>query len=172
MIRTIATILAVLTAAEFFYIFYLETLVPTSKKTSEVFKIPQDTLRQDTVKTLLKNQGVYNGLLGADSAGSVLLCEPCHDRGAHGLHHSGCRLRRGVEPAQDSPHAGRSSDPDPDLFAPDTCVRQEKPDRKRKRTGMPSREQSLSAKPVRKACRLCIQISRASPWAFLNRYIA
>ena len=64
MIRTIATILAVLTAAEFFYIFYLETLVPTSKKTSEVFKIPQDTLRQDTVKTLLKNQGVYNGLLG------------------------------------------------------------------------------------------------------------
>ena len=64
MMRTIATILAVLTAAEFIYIFYLETLVPTSKKTSEVFKIPQDTLRQDTVKTLLKNQGVYNGLLG------------------------------------------------------------------------------------------------------------
>ena len=64
MIRTIAVILAVLTALEFFYIFYLETLAPTSEKTSSVFNIPQETLREDTVKTLLKNQGVYNGLIG------------------------------------------------------------------------------------------------------------
>ena len=64
MIRTIAVILAVLTALEFFYIFYLETLAPTSEMTSSVFKIPQETLREDTVKTLLKNQGVYNGLIG------------------------------------------------------------------------------------------------------------
>lgn len=57
-------IFSLLTALEFFYIFYLETVAATSEKTSRVFAIPMETLKEDTVNVLLKNQGVYNDLIG------------------------------------------------------------------------------------------------------------
>jgi len=58
------SILATLTAAEFFYILYLETFATSSAKTSGVFGISTEELQGETVSTLFKNQGVYNGLLG------------------------------------------------------------------------------------------------------------
>ncbi|WP_283170794.1 DUF1304 domain-containing protein [Curtanaerobium respiraculi] len=57
-------ILVVLVALEFFFIFYLETIATTSKKTSETFGMDISELKRDSVSTLFKNQGVYNALLG------------------------------------------------------------------------------------------------------------
>ncbi|MGN0194543.1 MAG: DUF1304 domain-containing protein [Pseudoramibacter sp.] len=55
---------AVLTALEFFYIFYLESLATTSAATARVFAMTPEELARPSVKTLFKNQGIYNGLLG------------------------------------------------------------------------------------------------------------
>lgn len=59
----IVKVFAVLTALEFFYIMFLETFATTSEKTSKVFGMSRDELRRDSVRTLFKNQGVYNGLI-------------------------------------------------------------------------------------------------------------
>ncbi|MCI2147808.1 MAG: DUF1304 domain-containing protein [Clostridiales bacterium] len=59
----IVKVLAALTALEFFYIMFLETFATTSEKTSKVFGMSRDELRRDSVRTLFKNQGVYNGLI-------------------------------------------------------------------------------------------------------------
>ena len=59
----IMKILATLVAAEFVYIFYLETLATDSEKTSKVFGMTRDELGQKNVNVLFKNQGVYNGLI-------------------------------------------------------------------------------------------------------------
>lgn len=59
----ITTILAVLVAAEFLFIMYLETFATTSERTSQVFGMSVDELSRDSVRTLFMNQGVYNGLL-------------------------------------------------------------------------------------------------------------
>lgn len=59
----IVKIAAVLVALEFFYILYLETFATSSEKTSKVFGMSQEELKRDSVNTLFKNQGVYNGLL-------------------------------------------------------------------------------------------------------------
>ncbi|HDE6067298.1 TPA: DUF1304 domain-containing protein [Staphylococcus aureus] len=59
----ISTILIIFMALEFFYIMYLETIATTSKKTSETFNISVDKLKKN-INLLLKNQGVYNGLIG------------------------------------------------------------------------------------------------------------
>lgn len=59
----ITEILAVFVALEFFYIMYLETFATTSDKTSQVFQMSKEELSRDSVKTLFKNQGVYNGLI-------------------------------------------------------------------------------------------------------------
>ncbi len=59
----ITKILALLVVAEFFYIMYLETFATTSEKTSKVFGMSVEELGRDSVNTLFKNQGVYNGLL-------------------------------------------------------------------------------------------------------------
>ena len=56
----ITKIFAVLVALEFLYIFYLETLATASDK---VFGMTADELKRDSVNTLFKNQGVYNGLI-------------------------------------------------------------------------------------------------------------
>ena len=59
----ITKILSALVAAEFLYIFYLETIATASTKTSKVFGMTKTELRQKNVNILFKNQGVYNGLL-------------------------------------------------------------------------------------------------------------
>lgn len=59
----ITTVLAVLVAAEFLFIFYLETLATTSERTAQTFNMTVDELSRPSVSTLFKNQGVYNGVL-------------------------------------------------------------------------------------------------------------
>jgi len=59
----ITLILASLVALEFFYILYLETIATTSAATARVFSMSQEELEQQSVNTLFKNQGVYNGLI-------------------------------------------------------------------------------------------------------------
>ncbi|SCU02258.1 membrane spanning protein [Staphylococcus aureus] len=60
----ISTILVIFVAIEFFYIMYLETIATTSRKTSETFSISVSKLKDKNINVLLKNQGVYNGLIG------------------------------------------------------------------------------------------------------------
>lgn len=52
-----------LVAVEHLYIMFLETWATDSQSTSRVFGIDRERLRDKTISTLLKNQGVYNGLL-------------------------------------------------------------------------------------------------------------
>ncbi|HEE9174802.1 DUF1304 domain-containing protein [Staphylococcus aureus] len=59
----ISIILIIFVALEFFYIMYLETFATTSRKTSETFNISVDKLKDKNINVLLKNQGVYNGLI-------------------------------------------------------------------------------------------------------------
>lgn len=59
----ITFILASLVALEFFYILYLETIATTSAATARVFGMSQEELERQSVNTLFKNQGVYNGLI-------------------------------------------------------------------------------------------------------------
>jgi putative membrane protein len=42
---------------------FLETIATSSESTSRVFGISIDQLKSKTISTLLKNQGVYNGLI-------------------------------------------------------------------------------------------------------------
>ena len=42
---------------------FLETIATSSKSTSRVFSISVEQLKSKTTSTLLKNQGVYNGLV-------------------------------------------------------------------------------------------------------------
>jgi putative membrane protein len=60
----LTSIFVVLTALEFFFIFYLETFATASEKTAQTFGMTVDELKRDSVNTLFKNQGVYNGLIG------------------------------------------------------------------------------------------------------------
>ncbi|UXR78771.1 MULTISPECIES: DUF1304 domain-containing protein [unclassified Staphylococcus] len=60
----ISTILVVLVALEFFFIMYLETFKTVSDQTSRVFNISKDKLRDHHIQMLLKNQGIYNGIIG------------------------------------------------------------------------------------------------------------
>lgn len=61
--NTFALIFTSLVALEHLYIFYLETCSTRSKATSRAFGMNADTLRNEHIAILLKNQGVYNGLL-------------------------------------------------------------------------------------------------------------
>ena len=60
---TFTTVLAMLAALEHLYIMFLETIATSSESTSRVFGISIDQLKSKTISTLLKNQGVYNGLI-------------------------------------------------------------------------------------------------------------
>lgn len=60
----ISQILLVLSAALFFFIFYLETLATTSDKTSQTFGMSKADLESKSLNVLMKNQGVYNGFIG------------------------------------------------------------------------------------------------------------
>ena len=61
--NTFTTVLAILVALEQLYIMFLETIATSSGSTSRVFGISIDQLKSKTIATLLKNQGVYNGLI-------------------------------------------------------------------------------------------------------------
>lgn len=60
----ITMVLAALTAAECFFIFFLETIATSSQRTSKVFGMSVEELDRKSVNVLFKNQGVYNGLIG------------------------------------------------------------------------------------------------------------
>lgn len=60
---TVTTVFAILVALEHIYIMFLETIATSSKSTSRVFGISVEQLKSKTTSTLLKNQGVYNGLV-------------------------------------------------------------------------------------------------------------
>ncbi|WP_165003054.1 MULTISPECIES: DUF1304 domain-containing protein [unclassified Enterococcus] len=60
----LSKVLITLVAIEFLYIMYIETFATTSKTTSRVFKMEKEELARDSVQTLFKNQGIYNGLIG------------------------------------------------------------------------------------------------------------
>ncbi len=62
-VNILTKIFSGLSALEHFYILVLETIITTSSKTSKVFNIPEENLKDKHVSTLLKNQGVYNGLI-------------------------------------------------------------------------------------------------------------
>jgi putative membrane protein len=62
-VNILTIIFSGLSALEHFYILVLETIITTSSKTSKVFNIPEENLKDKHVSTLLKNQGVYNGLI-------------------------------------------------------------------------------------------------------------
>ena len=59
----LTTVLAILVALEHLYIMFLETIATSSESTSRVFGITNDQLKSKTISTLMKNQGVYNGLI-------------------------------------------------------------------------------------------------------------
>ena len=59
----LTVIFILLVAAEHLYIMFLETFATTSLHTSKTFNIEADELSNHHISTLLKNQGVYNGLL-------------------------------------------------------------------------------------------------------------
>lgn len=63
LMNLVTIILGTMVALEFFFILYLETFATTSDKTSKVFNMEKEELERKSVKTLFKNQGVYNGLL-------------------------------------------------------------------------------------------------------------
>ena len=60
---TVTRVFAILVALEHIYIMFLETIATSSKSTSRVFGISVEQLKSKTTSTLLKNQGVYNGLV-------------------------------------------------------------------------------------------------------------
>lgn len=61
--NTVTFIFILLVAAEHLYIMFLETVATASDNTSRIFGIDKAQLERRPVSTLLKNQGVYNGLL-------------------------------------------------------------------------------------------------------------
>lgn len=69
----VANIVVILTALEFVFIFYLETIATTSKRTASVFNMEQDELKKESVSLLFKNQGVYNLIIAVMLPASLFL---------------------------------------------------------------------------------------------------
>ncbi|MEX2804686.1 DUF1304 domain-containing protein [Streptococcus sp. H31] len=59
----ITVLLTAVVALEHLYIMYLETVATQSATTSRVFGLTESELSRQSVSVLLKNQGIYNGLL-------------------------------------------------------------------------------------------------------------
>ena len=62
-VNILTIIFSGLSALEHIYILFLETFFTTSNRTSKTFKIEEEKLKDKNVSTLLKNLGVYNGLI-------------------------------------------------------------------------------------------------------------
>ena len=62
-VNILTIIFSGLSALEHIYILFLETNFTTSNRTSKTFKIEEEKLKDKNVSTLLKNLGVYNGLI-------------------------------------------------------------------------------------------------------------
>ncbi len=60
----IIKIMGILVALEFMFIMYLETFATTSQQTGKTFHMTKNDLTDSNVQLLLKNQGIYNGLIG------------------------------------------------------------------------------------------------------------
>lgn len=56
-------VFSTLVALEFLFIMYLETFATESAQTGKTFSMDKSDLQHPKVKLLLKNQGVYNGLI-------------------------------------------------------------------------------------------------------------
>lgn len=61
----ISLLLLGLTAGLFLYIMVLETFLTDSQLTARTFNMSVDDLRKPALNTVMKNLGVYNGLVGA-----------------------------------------------------------------------------------------------------------
>lgn len=61
----ISLLLLGLTAGLFLYIMVLETFLTDSQLTARTFNMSVDELRKPALNTVMKNLGVYNGLVGA-----------------------------------------------------------------------------------------------------------
>ena len=72
-VNILTIIFSGLSALEHFYILVLETILTTSSRTSKTFKIEEEKLKDKNVSTLLKNLGVYNGLIAVLIIISILL---------------------------------------------------------------------------------------------------
>lgn len=59
----LTSLLIGIVALEHLYILYLETIATSSEKTSKTFGVSTQQLKEPTINVLLKNQGVYNGML-------------------------------------------------------------------------------------------------------------
>ena len=56
----LTTVLAALTALEFVFIFWLETIKTDSEKTAKTFGMDVSVLKDPNMNVSMKNQGVYN----------------------------------------------------------------------------------------------------------------
>lgn len=71
--RILTDLLVVLTALEFFFIFYLETLATASEKTAATFGMSRSDLQGKSLNVLFKNQGVYNLAIGVLLLAALLI---------------------------------------------------------------------------------------------------
>ncbi len=77
-----ATIMAVLVAAEHFFILWLEMFNADSDMASAAFGVPRDLLKMPEVQTLFKNQGLYNGFLAVGILFSLFVIPAAASTGA------------------------------------------------------------------------------------------
>ncbi|WP_349535565.1 DUF1304 domain-containing protein [Leuconostoc citreum] len=75
----IITIISLLVAVEFLYIMYLETFATTSPNTAKTFNMSETDLQSKKIQTLLKNQGIYNGLIAVGIIYSLFFTHNYHN---------------------------------------------------------------------------------------------
>ena len=75
----VTNVLAILVAGLFLFIMYLETVITSSEKTSQVFNIPVEELAKPNLNVLMRNQGIYNGLVGVGLLYGVFLAQNPHE---------------------------------------------------------------------------------------------
>lgn len=107
--NVLTKVFAVLVAAEFLYIFYLETVATDSKKTAKVFGMTVEELRQKNVNVLFKNQGVYNGLISVLILIAVFFISQS-DCGymSDAVYYSCCAIWQFYKQSEDHTDAGRN----------------------------------------------------------------